>query len=103
MLADFSVPFRCIDVLSGIKERIGIEIPSNASAETLLTIMKQASLPIPAPPHTPARLYDALISELLEPECVQPTFICNHPIALSPLAHSYPDKVRLCRFVSVSP
>lgn len=89
---DFSKPFRQIDVLSGIKERIGVDVPADADAETLIAIIQGAKLPLPSLPHTPGRLYDSLIGSLLEPECVQPTFICNHPIALSPLAHCYPGK-----------
>jgi len=31
-------------------------------------------------------LLDRLIGKLVEPQCVQPTFLCDHPIAMSPLA-----------------
>jgi hypothetical protein len=39
-----------------------------------------------APPHTPARLLDKLVGEFLEEGCVNPTFICDHPQLMSPLA-----------------
>ena len=38
------------------------------------------------PPRTTARLLDKLVGELLESQCVNPTFICDHPRLMSPLA-----------------
>lgn len=39
-----------------------------------------------APPRTTARLLDKLVGELLESQCRNPTFICDHPRLMSPLA-----------------
>lgn len=45
-------------------------------------------------PLTLGRILDKLISEYIEPECIQPTFLYNHPISLSPLAKdAIDDKV----------
>ena len=38
------------------------------------------------PPHTLNRLIDGLIGEFVEPLCIQPTFLINHPQIMSPLA-----------------
>ena len=38
------------------------------------------------PPRTTARLLDKLVGELLESQCINPTFICDHPRLMSPLA-----------------
>lgn len=38
------------------------------------------------PPKTAARLLDKLVGEFLEEKCVNPTFICDHPQIMSPLA-----------------
>ncbi len=38
------------------------------------------------PPHTTARLLDKLVGEFLEEQCTNPTFICDHPQLMSPLA-----------------
>lgn len=45
-----------------------------------------------SPPHVPHKLLDRLVGELLEPECIQPTFLCDHPTAMSPLAKAYYDR-----------
>lgn len=42
-----------------------------------------------SPPHTTARLLDKLVGEFIEPTCVNPTFITEHPQIMSPLAKWY--------------
>ena len=37
-------------------------------------------------PRTTARLIDKLAGHFLEPQCLNPTFLCNHPQIMSPLA-----------------
>jgi lysyl-tRNA synthetase class 2 len=37
-------------------------------------------------PHTLNRLVDGLVGEFVEPLCIQPTFLINHPQIMSPLA-----------------
>jgi lysyl-tRNA synthetase class II len=39
-----------------------------------------------SPPQTTARLLDKLVGEFLESQCINPTFICDHPQLMSPLA-----------------
>ena len=51
------------------------------------------------PPHNVPRILDHLISTLIEPECVQPTFLVNHPAIMSPLAKTIdPDRKIAGRF-----
>ncbi|GBG33136.1 Lysine--tRNA ligase [Hondaea fermentalgiana] len=38
------------------------------------------------------KLVDTLIGRHLEPKCHRPTFLCDHPIAMSPLAKAHPDR-----------
>lgn len=38
------------------------------------------------PPQTTGRLLDKLVGHFLEEQCVNPTFICDHPQLMSPLA-----------------
>ena len=43
------------------------------------------------PPQTTARLLDKLVGEFLESTCLSPTFICDHPKIMSPLAKDHRD------------
>ena len=40
-------------------------------------------------PRTTMRLLDKLVGKFLEDDIVNPTFICDHPEIMSPLAKSY--------------
>ena len=44
------------------------------------------------PPRTTARLLDKLVGEFLEVTCINPTFICDHPQIMSPLAKWHRSK-----------
>ena len=63
-------------------------------AEQLVAACREHRVSIPGPLTVP-RILDKLISHFIEPECVQPTFLHSHPVALSPLAKGgVDDKVR---------
>jgi lysyl-tRNA synthetase class 2 len=85
---DFSQPFKRLDVIQTLREN-GIELPPNynddESLPQLREICHQRGWTL-KPPFTVARCLDTMISEIIEPMCIQPTYIINHPVALSPLA-----------------
>ncbi|KAB8073657.1 hypothetical protein BDV29DRAFT_175155 [Aspergillus leporis] len=88
---DFSAPFRRIDFISGIEEKIGRKLPDLTSPDALIQVrqlFKDLSLDIPEGPTLP-RLLDELCSTYVEPECINPTFIINPPECLSPLSKSF--------------
>lgn len=60
----------------------------NAAAELIECIAKVKGLKQPANSTLP-RLLDALSGHFIEPLCTTPTFITEHPAALSPLAKSF--------------
>ena len=85
---DFSPPFKRISMLDGLKEH-GIEVPLPLeSEETRQYLIKElAARGVECtPPHTTARMIDELVAEYLESKCMNPTFICDHPQIMSPLA-----------------
>ncbi|KAE8351165.1 hypothetical protein BDV28DRAFT_25005 [Aspergillus coremiiformis] len=88
---DFSVPFRRIDFITGIEEKIGRKLPDLTSPDAVdqvKQLCKDLSLEIPGGATLP-RLLDELCSTYLETECVTPTFIINPPECLSPLSKSF--------------
>ena len=92
---DFSPPFKQVDMLDElekeIKEKISDEhfklpdINSDNAEEEFLNLHTLLGIK-PEPPYTLNRLIDNLVGELVEPKCIQPTFLMNHPRIMSPLA-----------------
>jgi lysyl-tRNA synthetase class 2 len=91
VVIDFEPPFRKLDVLETLAEH-GIILPENCNdpeaLPELLKICAERNWRVSAP-HTNARVLDKMIGEVIEPLCIQPTFIMNHPICLSPLAKTH--------------
>merc|ERR1712151_1135436 len=59
--------------------------------EKLVKLLEKHEIECP-PPHTTARLLDTLVEHFIEPECQNPTFICEHPEIMSPLAKYHRSK-----------
>jgi lysyl-tRNA synthetase class 2 len=91
---DFTPPFRRISMISGLEERLGVKFPdinSEAASGFLADLCKKHNVDC-KPPHTTARLLDKLVGEFLESTCLSPTFICDHPKIMSPLAKDHREK-----------
>ena len=58
------------------------------------TLFSQLGVAVEAP-LTISRCVDAIISLLIEPLCVHPTFLLHHPRAMCPLARSHRHHVRM--------
>lgn len=92
---DFSSPFRRVDVWEELQRKLGDEhvLPSpeelhtEQAKERLMDIATRRGVTV-GKPHTPSRIIDKLVGEFIEKDCVQPTFLCNHPRVMSPLARS---------------
>ncbi len=87
-LIDFTPPYRRIPVLAGLKEA-GVKMPHNLNNEAGRKQLDAECTRLHtdcSAPRTTARLLDALISTFLEPQCLNPTFITDHPQIMSPLA-----------------
>eukprot|EP00744_Colponema_vietnamica_P016346 GILI01022926.1.p1 GENE.GILI01022926.1~~GILI01022926.1.p1 ORF type:complete len:275 (+),score=60.31 GILI01022926.1:40-825(+) len=90
---DFTPPYRRISVVPFLEEKLNTKLPplnDRSCIAPLLSLCQANNVPVSAP-HTPSRLLDALIGHFIEPECVQPTFICDHPLVMSPLAKTHRD------------
>lgn len=88
---DFAQPFRRVYIWDELEAALGVELPDPSTLETedarlrLVGIMKNAGIKCGEPLTVP-RVIDAMVGELLEPDCVQPTFLLEHPQIMSPLA-----------------
>lgn len=81
-------PFKRITYRTIIKKFTGIDIFENRSCSSLLRAIKKLKIKhwdIPGTPTWP-KIVDELFKEQVRPYLIQPTFIINHPVELSPLA-----------------
>ncbi|XP_053304802.1 lysine--tRNA ligase isoform X2 [Spea bombifrons] len=88
---DFTPPFRRISMVHELEKVLGKKLPATDQFHTEETrkllddICVERAVECPAP-RTIARLLDKLVGEFLEVTCINPTFICDHPQIMSPLA-----------------
>ncbi|KYQ92593.1 lysine-tRNA ligase [Tieghemostelium lacteum] len=86
---DFTRPWKKIDMISDLEKAIGAKIPTPYTSEEcrqfLIKTCREHKVECGAP-HTTARLLDKLVGHYLEVQCINPTFIINHPEIMSPLA-----------------
>ncbi len=82
---DLTPPWRRWTLREAIQEKTGIDIEEHADLESLKSALQPRSLRIELKP-TWGQLVDELISEYVEPELIQPTFLLDYPVELSPLA-----------------
>jgi lysyl-tRNA synthetase class 2 len=85
---DFTPPYRRVDMLEELR-RLGVTIPEDLDSDEATAVLDKqcAERNIDCShPRTTARLLDKLVGELIEPTCISPTFITNHPQIMSPLA-----------------
>uniref|UniRef100_A0A8C1RRP3 Lysine--tRNA ligase n=1 Tax=Cyprinus carpio TaxID=7962 RepID=A0A8C1RRP3_CYPCA len=89
---DFTPPFRRISMTQDLEKELGVKMIKDHHffflTETRkflddLCVQKEVECP---PPRTTARLLDKLVGDFLEVKCINPTFICDHPQIMSPLA-----------------
>jgi lysyl-tRNA synthetase class 2 len=82
---DFSGEWPRIPMHEAILDRTGVDVTATHDLASLRAAI-QAAGHEPSDAPTWAQLLDDLFSDFVEPALQQPTFITNHPVALSPLA-----------------
>jgi lysyl-tRNA synthetase class 2 len=82
---DFEQPWRRETLAGAILDRTGVDIRAAGDRDSLAAAMTARGLSVPAEDTWP-QLVDELVSKHVEPTLVQPTFLLDFPIELSPLA-----------------
>jgi lysyl-tRNA synthetase class 2 len=84
---DLTPPWRRMTLKEAIQGETGIDIDVSKDRETLLAAMRQAGIDSNPEPGTGwGKLVDELLSKRVEPKLVQPTFLLDYPVELSPFA-----------------
>jgi lysyl-tRNA synthetase, class II len=82
---DLTPPWRRITLQDAIKEWTGIDVLEHPSREQLAEAMGSK----PDPEEGWGKLVDGLLSKQVEPSLVQPTFVVDYPVELSPFAKGH--------------
>jgi len=95
IIVDFTPPFKRVSMVSGLEEKLGVKFPTPFESKEcnnfLRELCEKNEIPCPEP-QTTARLLDKLVGEYLETGIISPTFICDHPAIMSPLAKYHRSK-----------
>ena len=95
---DLGKPFRRLTMTDSIKEYAGIDFDKVATDAEAKALAKEHHIEFEAR-HTKGDIINLLFEEYCEKELVQPTFIMDHPIAISPLTKKKPtDPEKVERF-----
>ena len=87
---NFKAPFKRISILDAIKENTGIDI-SGIDEAGLREVCKQLKIDVP-PTIGKGKLIDELFGATSEHTYIQPTFIIDYPVEMSPLTKKHRTK-----------
>ncbi len=82
---DFSPPWQRLGFFQALSEALGVAVTPDADSERIWQVARAKGLEV-ASPHSTGKLWKELFEALVEPMLVQPTFVVDFPIELSPLA-----------------
>ncbi len=87
-------PWQRLELRQAIIKYCGIDFEKYPDADSLRNEMLKLKIEVD-PKKDKGRLIDELISTFVEPNIIQPTFLIDYPVEMSPLAKTKPDNDRL--------
>jgi lysyl-tRNA synthetase class 2 len=89
---DFGAPWRRLTFSGAILGATGVDIDANRGRESLVAAIRAAGVHLEGlEALTWPQLVDDLLSKHVEPTLVQPTFVFDHPVEISPFAKAHRD------------
>jgi len=86
----FKPPWQRMDLRQAIIKYCGIDFSRHLDTASLGAEMRKQGMEVD-PQKDRGRLIDSIISDCVEPNLIQPTFLVDYPIEMSPLAKAKPD------------
>lgn len=86
---DFKRPFRRVTMLEAIKESTGVDI-SGMDERALLGVADSLGVELD-PTMGKGKIIDEIFGEKAEPSMIQPTFVMDYPVEMSPLCKKHRD------------
>ena len=94
---DFSKPFRSANMVDLIKEKTGIDFSVDMSLDEAKALANSHHIEI-EDHYKVGHIINAFFEEFVESTIIEPTFVCGHPIEISPLAKKGKDERFVERF-----
>lgn len=87
---DFSKPFARVPILDIIKEKTGHDL-YNKSEEEIRDVCKKIKVPV-KDSYGVGKMIDKVFGDMCEPYIIQPTYIIDYPVEMSPLTKDHRTK-----------
>jgi lysyl-tRNA synthetase, class II len=88
---DFTPPWKRVRFVEAVLEATGVDLRAHRDAQGLAAAIAERGLGMPTAGLSWPQLADDLLSKFVEPKLVQPTFVLDYPIELSPFARRHRD------------
>ena len=92
---DLGTKWKRITMIDSIKEVTGIDFNTIETDEEAMAIAKEKHVEIEESKQTRGYVINAFFEEFVEETLIQPTFICDYPVEVSPLTKKKPTDKRL--------
>jgi lysyl-tRNA synthetase class 2 len=91
---DFKPPWQRLSLRDAVKEYSGIDYVKYPTADGLREKMRSLNIEVD-PDKNWAKLVDELLKTFVKPKLIQPTFLIDYPVSMSPLAKNKPGEERV--------
>ena len=88
---DLSKPFRRITMIDAVKEYAGVDFDQIGTLEEARAVAKQKGVEFEER-HLKGDILNLFFEEFVEEHLIQPTFLMDHPVEISPLTKRKPEK-----------
>jgi lysyl-tRNA synthetase class 2 len=86
---DFSGPWPRLSFIAAIADATGVDLSVVRDADALREEIRRRALQVPTDGLSWPQMADSLLSKFVEPTLIQPTFVIDYPIELSPFARQH--------------
>ena len=89
---DLTTPWRRVTMHEVVQDATGVDFAQFSDFDSARTAAKDAGIEVPADCQTIGKLLNEAFEQKVETTLIQPTFITDYPIEISPLAKPHRDK-----------
>ncbi len=87
---ELAPPWRRLTMRDALREYAGVDFFDYRDAASMTALLREKRVPVPENAGW-GKLLDALVTATVQPHLVQPTFLLDYPVEISPLAKRHPD------------